>query len=432
MSTLDPDTGSRCEFKTYHTVPKKDGKLATETLIEPFGKVRVADDDAPYALVVKRTFTKKYDLKSVTLTVNSAHILRAFRDVIGDKYPAVAADFTTPFTLQSPFQMFMHYWDKLEQHRKETTDNSVRQHLNLLLEFMRNEIGADRDTVMTMIQKNQITYSRAWVLFRPGDLQYTTVMGHPWLLRCDKTAYETSTTAGPYMEVHCTYTDHDGKLAGQASHVIRIYQKRSFGGENPAFITALPIYPRRFVKGADDLEATLEVRGRKFLDHRGVSVEAYDGLAQFLKEPPYSYYHPAMADFESVWLPFSETGRIVLDRKSFQEDQYSSRVEVKVAEQEPLLCPPYALGYSLSRKDWCRFFVDGIRKVEWKQDIWDSLILNEEEKLVLQALVTCHHFPENARDQPEQKGKGLVILLHGTPGSGKSSLRRQWKSVGFC
>lgn len=96
-------------------------------------------------------------------------------------------------------------------------------------------------------------------------------------------------------------------------------------------------------------------------------------------------------------------------------------MEIKpVAAIEPVLCPPYALGYSLSRKDWCRFFLDNMKEVQWKEDIWDALILNHKQKLVLQALVTSHWFPDNPRDQPEQKGKGLVILLHGTPGSGKT------------
>lgn len=115
-----------------------------------------------------------------------------------------------------------------------------------------------------------------------------------------------------------------------------------------------------------------------------------------------------------------ETGRVVLDRKMFHDDQYGNQVPIKVTKPDPLLCPPYAYGYSLSRKDWCRFFVDLMDDVKWKQGMWDSLILATEQKLVLQALVTSHEFPENARDEPEQKGKGLVVLLHGTPGSGKT------------
>lgn len=111
---------------------------------------------------------------------------------------------------------------------------------------------------------------------------------------------------------------------------------------------------------------------------------------------------------------------MILDRKTFQEDQYSNQVGIKVAEPEPLLCPPYAVGYSLNRKDWCHFLVDNISAIKWKESVWDSLILNDEHKLILRGLVTSHSYPDNPRNQPEQKGKGLVILLHGTPGSGKT------------
>lgn len=78
------------------------------------------------------------------------------------------------------------------------------------------------------------------------------------------------------------------------------------------------------------------------------------------------------------------------------------------------------MGYSLSRKNWCQFFVDNTSDVEWKQDVWKQLVLDLDKREVLEALVSSHQFPSNARDQPEQKGKGLVILLHGSPGSGKT------------
>lgn len=111
---------------------------------------------------------------------------------------------------------------------------------------------------------------------------------------------------------------------------------------------------------------------------------------------------------------------MVLDRATFEEDQYSLRVSIRVTASDAMLCPPYALGYSISRKDWCQFLVDNTSDVQWKQDVWNDLILSNLEKGILEALVTSHQFPDNARDQPEQKGKGLVILLHGTPGSGKT------------
>ncbi|KAF3762104.1 P-loop containing nucleoside triphosphate hydrolase protein [Cryphonectria parasitica EP155] len=373
-----------------------------------------------YALVIQRRFTDKHELDSTTLRINSPHLLGVFREVVGSTYTTVASDFRSPFEMTSPFQMLMHYWDELEQYRDETEDNHVRQHLKLLFDFMDHELGPDRKSVTGMVLNGRINYTHSWVLFRPGGLVYASVMGHPWLLQCQKTAYEESTIKGPYIVVTCTYTDHDGALEGAAVHKFTIFQKEHFGAENPAFITDLPVYPRRFAGEAGTLEARLEERGRNFLARRTVCVQAYNGIAQYLKEPPELFYNPEMAEFDGVWLPFTESGRIILDRKTFHEDQYSNQVSIKAMTPDPLLCPPYEYGYSLSRKDWCRFLVDNMRDVEWKEGVWESLVLPTEHKLVLQALVTSHQYPDDARDQPELKGKGLIFLLHGSPGSGKT------------
>jgi hypothetical protein len=87
---------------------------------------------------------------------------------------------------------------------------------------------------------------------------------------------------------------------------------------------------------------------------------------------------------------------------------------------ESILCPPFVYGYSLARKDWCKFYVDNISDVQWKEKAFDSLVIGDSQKLVLRALVSSHMYSGSARDQTQQKGKGLVILLHGSPGSGKT------------
>ncbi|KAI0437025.1 P-loop containing nucleoside triphosphate hydrolase protein [Xylaria telfairii] len=416
----DSQFGSRCEFKTYHTVPNKEGRLKVKPIVDPFEHEARGHVDNTYALVINREFTVEDQSapKSVTLKVNSPRLLKTFRDVVGS-YPSVPSDFKSPFEISNPFQMLVHYWEELDNYRKETADNETRMHLNLLFQFMDNEIGPERTKIMNMMKQGQITYLASWVIFRPGDMLYTTVMGHGWLLRCTKTVYEENTKIGPYFEVHCTYTDHDGKDAGRATHKITMTQKHDFGADNPAIITELPIFPRKYVP-IDDLEEKLKERGKRFLDLRGCSVQAYDGLAQYLKDPPWSFWDYDMAKAQAIWLPYTETGRVVLDKATFQEDYSSKTPRITKAKAELMFCPPFAIGYSLAKKEWCRFLVENLRPVQWKPDAWEKLILEEEQKLVLQALVTSHSYPENARDQPEQKGKGLVILLHGTPGSGKT------------
>ncbi|KAI0509213.1 P-loop containing nucleoside triphosphate hydrolase protein [Xylaria bambusicola] len=412
--------GSRCEFKTYHTVPNKEGRLRVKPIVSPFENEAKGHADSTYALVINREFTVEDQSapKSVTLKINSPHLLKVFRDVVRS-YPSIPSDFKSPFEIKNPFQMLVHYWDELEEYRKGTTDNEARMHLNLLFQFMDNEIGPDRTKIMSMIQKGQITFLSAWVVFRPRDILYTTVMGHGWLMRCVKTVYEENTKIGPYFEVYCRYTDYDGKEVGDAGHKVVLVQKRDFGADNPANIMALEIFPRKYIED-DSIEERYEKRGEKFLDLRGCSTQSYEGLAQYLKDPPWSWWDYDMASASPVWLPYTETGRVVLDKATFKEDHPNKTPAISKANPELAFCPPFVIGYSLAKKEWCRFLVPNLTPVKWKEDAWDKLILEEEQKLVLQALVTSHSYPENARDQPEQKGKGLVILLHGSPGSGKT------------
>jgi SpoVK/Ycf46/Vps4 family AAA+-type ATPase len=84
------------------------------------------------------------------------------------------------------------------------------------------------------------------------------------------------------------------------------------------------------------------------------------------------------------------------------------------------LCPSYVYGFSFEKKEWSKFFVDFLSPVDWKPNALDSLILPAPQKRLLQGLVTGHKFPERARDGVGLKGKGLVVLLHGSPGSGKT------------
>ena len=144
-----------------------------------------------------------------------------------------------------------------------------------------------------------------------------------------------------------------------------------------------------------------------------------------------------MDDYETVWLGFTESGRVVVDAKTYLEDypneaknlshswppDYRAWAESTFGSLEKAntaLCVPYVNGYSLKKKQWCKFFVDNVEEVKWDGNAIDSLVLPDTQKSVLEALVTSHQFSDNPREIQGQKGKGLVMLLHGTPGSGKT------------
>ena len=94
-----------------------------------------------------------------------------------------------------------------------------------------------------------------------------------------------------------------------------------------------------------------------------------------------------------------------------------------------LLLPPRFLGYSPQEKFWGQFKVDATEPVpNANASIFDDkLQLDKEYKDMIRALVASHTSRNNSptdqaqvRDLVDNKGKGLVILLHGPPGVGKT------------
>jgi hypothetical protein len=299
-SLKTPGVGEKCEIRISQQ-RYKNGRQ--ETVVKDGLEPDLFNEDNSYALVAKKIFTDKNSLEKTEVRINSSHILKAFRQIIGP-YPTVPSDFEEPFELESPFKILFHYWNDIVEYRRKIKDDTARMHLALLLDFMKLELGPDKVRCDAMIKKNQITFSQLWTLYRPGDLQYTSPDGHPWLLTVSKTAYEENEKKGKFFEVHCTYTDYDGINVGLANRVFNIYQKRNFAAENPAVITDLQVFPRKFLNDKDNLESELFGRGKRFLQLQGVLVKKYEGLAQYLKDPPMEFYHPDMADFPGVWLPY--------------------------------------------------------------------------------------------------------------------------------
>lgn len=70
--------------------------------------------------------------------------------------------------------------------------------------------------------------------------------------------------------------------------------------------------------------------------------------------------------------------------------------------------------------EWCRFYITNISEVEWTSNSLDSLILPDDQKKILRASVSSHESTPISSNQSQQKGKGLVVLLYGSPGSGKT------------
>lgn len=64
--------------------------------------------------------------------------------------------------------------------------------------------------------------------------------------------------------------------------------------------------------------------------------------------------------------------------------------------------------------------VDLIEEVSWNTNAFSNLVADSETKDLVEALVTNKVAAEKGTDLMENKGNGLIMLLHGGPGTGKT------------
>ncbi|PYH67336.1 ATP-binding protein [Aspergillus vadensis CBS 113365] len=103
-------------------------------------------------------------------------------------------------------------------------------------------------------------------------------------------------------------------------------------------------------------------------------------------------------------------------------DEVADPSDREFTEEELLIASPVVLGFAFSEKLWLEFSISGISEIEWNEDAFDSLVLPDNQKSIVKALVESHTFraAQNIDDVIQGKGKGLVAVLHGPPGTGKT------------
>jgi SpoVK/Ycf46/Vps4 family AAA+-type ATPase len=86
-----------------------------------------------------------------------------------------------------------------------------------------------------------------------------------------------------------------------------------------------------------------------------------------------------------------------------------------------MLCVAEVRGFDLKTKKWNSFHVSGITDIDWDEDAFDSLVLpNEEKDLVLAFAQSKINAETSFDDFIQGKGKGIIMLLSGPPGVGKT------------
>lgn len=119
------------------------------------------------------------------------------------------------------------------------------------------------------------------------------------------------------------------------------------------------------------------------------------------------------------------------DYQSYDDDEeYESHEDVLTGEKsnlksltndQMLLCSASLKGYSLKNKKWLTFFIGSVLAIEYNESAFESLVLPEDHKELILALAESQvQHRDKFDDVIQGKGKGMIMLLSGPPGVGKT------------
>jgi hypothetical protein len=103
------------------------------------------------------------------------------------------------------------------------------------------------------------------------------------------------------------------------------------------------------------------------------------------------------------------------DEESTMTRYYSGS---KITDQVLASCSPFVYGFSFKAKHWGQMLVDQISEIEFRDDVYDKLVLDQSTKDLIFAMVTDTNCGDT--DLIAGKGAGSIILLEGPPGVGKT------------
>ncbi|RYP12295.1 hypothetical protein DL765_007406 [Monosporascus sp. GIB2] len=414
----------------YQSKKDEDGKW-TWTNKYPEDAEAAAENEGTqkYALIVRsiKSNDSRKKLEAHSIIIQSPWLKTALGEILRD-YPGVACELKR-LVFHAPFEPFVHRWSEFVAYMKRADlDSTTKEHLKVLHDVLVYEIGDLIKAFEDYVLNGVITYEHLWMIFQPGGVIVAAHKGPLSAFEIGETEYM-ETQCGRFLRLRADCVDYDGKNFGRVTEKIDIPE---FTGTKK--ISSLNAFPLAFQEDKSAIRSTLIRRGRLFETLAGHHYKAYEGTA-------------ITWDRDGNEVPIQVSGRIVIDIDSFNRfSPYRKRylsewkpkdLELLAAQRElngasedgnfkltpyhHMLARSRTRGYSLKLKQWLDFFVEHAQEIEFNTDAFDKLVLPEDQKELILAFSESQLGGASSFDDLiTGKGKGIICLLSGRPGVGKT------------
>ncbi len=284
---------------------------------------------------------------------------------------------------------------------KSKAENGKYDMLDLVV-FLSDHFKDELDKIQNMTADGKITFDGLANIFNKGDRFVSEIN--------DKLVGGiidgTSVYSGQFGEKYFNVTGLMNMLVGDKYvQINRNFVIPEFRGTQP--IHSLTVRPMT----DEELEILTE-RNTKFLKYK----------------KPYYYtgYRGNMQVKTSFgYIKFNATGRVVIDYNGFKQFNpnyglpHPKSAELEIISDDMIyMFYPYLCGYSLNNKRWGEIDIDCLTDIKFDSKAFDYLVLDEEIKKLMKALVL--NVNTSFSDVITGKSGGCIFLLHGPPGVGKT------------
>lgn len=446
LEKLADSEGEDCEVQVYEERHNSRGervrlRVGTRTDFD-FPK----EDSHRAALVLYRQFDSHQKLQLTRLTIKSSHIKKALREVIGT-YPNIGLNTSTDIDILAPPACLFHYRNELEEYATKSQDSSVKDHLKLCLDYLKTDLRRELSVYQaTMVASDQpgIEYRYLWMAFKPNTLIYRRIDNIEVVSRLSSLELGEPYIPGSTHIVHLEIENinFDGEDFGLIQDTIFI---EMYDGSKP--LTELEAFPLQYHPEQERIRRDLLRRGKKFISLCGTHHRFYDGPARFYNRNEKSNYHVSVFSTPSTYsqLIVQVQHRIMIDPKEFDNNtsvyvpeldellapsKIGTPAGVNFSDDEFIICGHEIPGLSLVWRRWAHFRVEHIHEVQFDDDAFDQLVLSEDKKKLIKSLVEQQGGDDEGFDDiVKGKGKGLVFLLHGPAGVGKTLTAGKYRAL---
>jgi hypothetical protein len=416
MSENKPVPGMKCDLVNLYR--NDDGDWVKDY---PSNLVEAAEDEetAQCAMIVRneKSSDSRKKLEIHSIIVQSPLIKNILKTVL-DGYRGITVELDR-LEFDAPFEPFVHRWEKLRNARAEVHDPATKEHLELLWTTLEAELKVKIDKSKDLIAHNVMTYDLLWTMFEPGTLVYANIEGDDRILRTQSYSY--SCYPVPCFQVFTELVTWDGQRFGTTVDTQEIGQYK--GTES---ITNLSVFPLGNHPSAAGVQQCCILRGRIFESFKGFHYKSYNGVATNTQHKKYSVDSRIIVD-TAAFNTFNPNQRIrvgsLIDDETYVAPPLPSGTpeDCSLNDFQLMLCSTFVRGYSLKDKDWLKFHISSIKEIVWNDKAFSSLVLPKDTKDLIFAFASAQLKRDQAFDDVVKgKGRGVIMLLSGPPGVGKT------------